>query len=65
MPMRCRGSLEVNDVFSDISASPLEMRFLGTTGSVHEGEGLGFRASCPFSRHPWPPDTLLMLVHLL
>lgn len=36
--MRCRGSLEVNDVFSDISASPLEMRFLGTTGSVHEGD---------------------------
>lgn len=25
-------------MFSDISASPLEMQFLGTTGSVHEGE---------------------------
>ncbi len=25
-------------MFSDISASPLDMRFLGTNGSVHEGE---------------------------
>ena len=32
-----RGSLEAGDVFSDISASPLEMHFMGTTGSVHEG----------------------------
>ena len=32
----CRGSLEAADVFSDISASPLEMRFLGADGHVHE-----------------------------
>jgi hypothetical protein len=49
VPMRCRGSLEVNDVFSDISASPLEMRFLDTTGSVHEGEGLEIGAGCSSS----------------
>lgn len=32
-----RGSLEVGDVFSDISANPLEVDLLGTSSKVHEG----------------------------
>mmetsp|Transcript_1514 Transcript_1514/g.4497 ORF Transcript_1514/g.4497 Transcript_1514/m.4497 type:complete len:838 (-) Transcript_1514:371-2884(-) len=32
-----RGSLEAGDIFSDLSASPLEMSFLGADGHVHEG----------------------------
>ena len=36
-PQNCRGSLEAGDIFSDISASPLDMRFLGVNGSIHEG----------------------------
>ena len=35
--LMCRGSLEAGDVFSDISANPLDMHFLNTDGRVHEG----------------------------
>ena len=35
--MRCRGSLEIGDVLSDVRGSPMEVHLLGVAGSVHEG----------------------------